>query len=68
MNMALKRFINDWNINDGTMKIQTKRYATSKDLLGYFNDITPDNQQYIITKLFESLAELEINQDTILKN
>lgn len=61
VNKALKRFINDWNIIDGTMKIQTKRYATSKDLLGYFKDITPDNQQYIITELFESVVDSKIN-------
>ncbi|OUR91886.1 peptidase M1 [Flavobacteriales bacterium 34_180_T64] len=57
VNLALKRFINDWNIIDGSMKNHTNRYATSKDLLGYFKEVTPDNQQYIITELFESVCE-----------
>ena len=61
VNLALKRFIDDWNIIDGKLKTKTNNYATSKDLLGYFKDITPEHQQYIITELFETLAELKIN-------
>ena len=54
MNLALKRFIKDWNTKDGKEKIKTNRYATSHDLLGYFCDITPENKQYLITDLFET--------------
>ncbi|MFT4847539.1 MAG: ABC-2 type transport system permease protein [Sediminicola sp.] len=61
VNLAIKRFISDWNTIDGKLKLNTDSYATTEDLLGYFREITPDNQQYIITELFESVAELKIN-------
>ncbi|MFT4801292.1 MAG: ABC-2 type transport system permease protein, partial [Flavobacteriaceae bacterium] len=68
VNLALKRFISDWNTIDGELKLSTDRYATTKDLLGYFRDVTPSNQKHIITDLFESVGELKTNLDTILKN
>jgi hypothetical protein len=61
VNLALKRFLEDWNTVDGKLKIHTSRYATSKDLLGYFREVTPDRLQYMITELFESVADLKIN-------
>jgi aminopeptidase N len=61
VNLTLKQFLEDWNTIDGKLKIKTGKYAASKDLLGCFREITPDNQQYIITELFESVAELKIN-------
>ncbi|MFT5250351.1 MAG: ABC-2 type transport system permease protein [bacterium] len=61
VNLALKRFISDWNTIDGKLKTVTNRYATSKDLLGYFREVTPNNQQHMITELFESVGELKIN-------
>jgi ABC-2 type transport system permease protein len=60
VNLALKRFINDWNTIDGILKTRTNRYATSKELLGYFREVTPSNQQHIITYLFESVGKLNI--------
>jgi hypothetical protein len=32
VNLALKRFINDWNTLEGKLKVNTNRYAISKDL------------------------------------
>jgi ABC-2 type transport system permease protein len=61
VNKALKRFLEDWNTTNGQLKITTNRYATSQDLLGYFREVTPSNQQHIITELFESVIELNIN-------
>ena len=60
VNLALKRFINDWNTIDGILKTRTNRYATSKELLGYFREVTPSNEQHIITELFESVGTLNI--------
>ncbi len=34
VNLALKRFINDWNTIDGELKMKTDRYPTTEDLLG----------------------------------
>jgi len=54
VNMALKRFIRDWNGFGG--KLQTERYATTEDLLHYFREVTPDSLQYIIEDLFETIT------------
>jgi len=62
VNNALKQFLEDWNSLDGTLKTLTKRYATTKDLLGYFRDVTPNDLQHIITELFESVEELKGNE------
>jgi hypothetical protein len=55
LNMALKQFIDDWNTHNGKMKKLTNRYATSKDLLNYFRDVTPDDKKYMIIDLFETV-------------
>ena len=60
VNLALKRFISDWNTIDGKLKMKTDRYATTKDLLGYFRGVTPSHQKHIITDLFESVGTLSI--------
>jgi aminopeptidase N len=57
VNLALKRFIKDWNPFDESFN--KGRYATSKDLLGYFKDVTPDSLQYVIKDLFETLTHFE---------
>ena len=62
VNHALKLFLEDWNTVDGKLKTRTNRYATSKELLGYFREVTPAHLQHIITRLFESVSELKINQ------
>ncbi|AFU70571.1 M1 peptidase family protein [Psychroflexus torquis ATCC 700755] len=61
VNLALKRFINDWNSRDGKLKLTTDRYATTKDLLGYFREVAPSDQKHIITDLFESVGDLKTN-------
>lgn len=53
VNLALKNFINDWNNKDGKIKMTTNTYATTKDLLDYFRNITPENKQGLIKELFE---------------
>jgi len=58
VNLALRRFINDWNTVDGKLKIAKGRYATSKDLLGYFRNVTPDELQYLINDLFEKVTPI----------
>ena len=55
VNLALKRFIEDWNTISGTLKAKTNRYATSKDLLNYFREVTPDSLDHIIHDLFETV-------------
>jgi hypothetical protein len=61
VNLALNNFIEDWNTLDGRLKTKTNNYPTSKELLGYFRDVTPKHLQYSITTLFESVAELKTN-------
>ena len=55
VNKALRRFLEDWNTTNGKLKMNTNRYATSQDLLGYFRAITPDSLQYILVDLFEEV-------------
>jgi hypothetical protein len=54
VNMALQRFMKDWNAFGGTL--QRGRYATTEDLLGYFRAVTPDTLQHVITDLFETIT------------
>lgn len=61
VNKALRRFLEDWNTVNGKLKLTTNCYATSQDLLGYFKEVTPRDQQHIITELFESMGEPKIN-------
>lgn len=48
VNLALKRYLQDWNTIDGKLKTHTNKYVTSKELLGYFREVTPRNQQQLI--------------------
>ncbi|MEP0266376.1 M1 family aminopeptidase [Dokdonia sp.] len=59
VNVALQRFIKDWNSFDGIKKTQTKHYPTTKNLLRYFREVTPDSLQYTITDLFETVTLYE---------
>ncbi len=59
VNLALKKFINDWNTINGKLKMMTDRYATTEDLLGYFRDVAPDHKKHIITDLFESVGGIK---------
>ena len=60
LNLAIKRFISDWNTIDGTLKMKTDRYATTEDLLGYFREVTPESLQYLTGDLFEKVMPLEM--------
>ncbi|HEY5745914.1 MAG TPA: M1 family aminopeptidase [Chryseolinea sp.] len=55
VNIALRRFIRDWNSHTGLKKQRTVRYPTTSDLLDYFREVTPDSLQYIIQDLFGSV-------------
>lgn len=57
VNMALRRFIRDWNGFGG--QLQTDRYATTEDLLHYFREVTPDSLLYVIEDLFETITLYE---------
>jgi aminopeptidase N len=61
VNRALRRFLEDWNTNHGKLKTKTDRYATSKDLLHYFREVTPEDKHYLIAQLFETVTEVEID-------
>ena len=54
VNKALRRFLEDWNTRDGKLKTKTNRYATSKDLLKYFREVTPKHLQGLVFELFET--------------
>ncbi|MEO1053573.1 MAG: M1 family aminopeptidase [Bacteroidota bacterium] len=54
VNMALKRFINDWDDFE-----KNGRYSTTTDLLKYLRDVTPDSLQYVVTDLFEKIILYE---------
>ena len=54
VNVALKRFIRDWNSFDGFC--QKERYATTADLMAYFSAVTPDTLQYLLPQLFETIT------------
>jgi len=58
VNIALSRFIQDWNCFDGPE--QTDRYPTTLDLLGYLRAVTPDSLQYVITDLLEETTLYEL--------
>jgi hypothetical protein len=57
VNLALKRFLEDWDTNKGKLKTMTNRYATSEDLLQYFRAVTPEDKQHLITELFETVGD-----------
>jgi aminopeptidase N len=57
VNLALRRFISDWTTANGQLKKETKRYATTKDLLDYFREVTPSSMQHIISDLFETVED-----------
>ncbi len=60
INLALRRFIKDWNSTNGRLKLETERYTKSNDLLGYFREVTPGNLQYVIKDLFETVTPLKL--------
>lgn len=57
VNVALMRFVRDWNSFDGRLKMASERYPTTADLLGYFNEVTPDTLRYKVHELFEMVSQ-----------
>lgn len=62
VNLALKRFLEDWNTATGKLKLGSSRYATSKDLLKYLRGVTPVAKQQLITQLFEQANGFDYDQ------
>ncbi|TYP75268.1 ABC transporter permease/M1 family aminopeptidase [Aquimarina intermedia] len=60
VNTALRRFLEDWNTSNGKLKLTTDRYATTRDLLDHFREVTPDSLQYLVTDLFEKTIPPEL--------
>jgi aminopeptidase N len=60
VNIALRNFLEDWNTTNGKLKMQTDRYATTQDLLGYFREVTPASLQYLVTDLFEKVNPIKL--------
>lgn len=54
LNLALRRFIRDWDNFKGLKK--RRKYPTTIDLIEYFEEITPDSLQYLIEDLFETIT------------
>ena len=61
VNLALSRFIEDWNVVDGQMKAE--RYPTTLDLLTYFRAVTPDSLLYVIADLFENITMYDFSTE-----
>lgn len=59
VNMALRRFIKDWDSFNGLKKKQTENYPTTIDLIDYFKEVTPDSLQYVLEDLFETITTHE---------
>jgi hypothetical protein len=56
----LRRFLEDWNTTNGTLKVATDSCATTQNLLGYFREVTPYSLQCLITDLFEKVIPVEM--------
>ena len=52
VNSALRRFNKDWAFKEGV-------YPTTKDLIGYFEEVTPDSLSYIIDDFFRNITLYE---------
>ncbi|MDY8135908.1 ABC transporter permease/M1 family aminopeptidase [Aquimarina sp. 2201CG5-10] len=59
VNVALKRFVRDWDSFRGLKKTKTKRYAVTTDVLNYFNVVTPDSLKYVIDDMFNKVTLYE---------
>jgi hypothetical protein len=56
VNLALQRFLTDWHSFTNPKK--PNRYATTADLMLYFQEVTPEAKQYLLTDWFEDVKEL----------
>ncbi len=58
VNLALKRFVKDWNAFDPNFSKQ--RYATSADLLDYIYNVTPDALKNTVHELLETVTTYDV--------
>ena len=56
VNKALRSFLQDWKT---TNHLKQRQYATTKNLISYLRKVGSDEQQALITKLFEEVHSLE---------
>lgn len=56
INRALKNFLEDWRSFNNPRK--PHRYSTTRDLIPYFREVTPDSLQYVVTDLLERANSL----------
>ncbi len=54
VNAALRNFVKDWNAFGVEKPLD--RYATSKDLIAYFDAVTPDSCKYLIDDLINTIT------------
>jgi aminopeptidase N len=57
VNLGLRNFLADWQYPGPDSK--QKRYPTSRDLLKYLKEQTPDSLKYIIEDMFETITLFE---------
>ncbi len=64
VNAALRRFVGDWHAYG-----DKDRYPSTKDLIPYLREVTPDSLQFLVTDLFEKiiLFENKVNDATVVK-
>jgi len=58
VNLALKRFVKDWNAFDPNFNKQ--RYATSADLLPYIYNVTPETLKTTVHELLETVTTYDV--------
>jgi ABC-2 type transport system permease protein len=63
VNLGLRNFLADWQYPGPDSK--QKRYPTSRDLLKYLKEQTPDSLQYIIEDMFETITLFENKADKV---
>jgi ABC-2 type transport system permease protein len=57
VNMALRNFIIDWHSFNNPTK--PDRYATTKDLIQYFKDVSPESSHSTISGLLERVESID---------
>ena len=58
VNLALQNFLQDWHSFDNPGKVE--RYATTRDLIQYFKEVTPPGDGHIISELFDLVEKVEV--------
>ncbi len=56
VNVALHRFLEDWNVFDGEKK--GDQLPTTNHLLDYLKAVTPDSLEYVVEELFEEVCPI----------